>query len=352
MKVSHQQKSGAFVTLGTVMTALGHNEGWPGYSCGLSESEYNELRHIIEINHHSNGWFTPDNIRKSFREWGALLREDTLRAWLTGYDIPEVRDTPVKVGIICAGNIPIVGFHDILSVILSGHIALIKLSSSDNKLIPALLHALTVIDPMMAETFSYVEYKLTGHEAAIATGSNNSSRYFKYYFGHMPHIIRKGRTSAAILDGTETQEELKQLGHDIFDYFGLGCRSISKIFLPKGYDLDVFFKSIYDFHPIINHHKYANNYDYNKAVWLLNGENLLDNGFILLKEEKALASPTASLYFEYYDDEKALRANLQDNSESIQCIVSKKDIPFGQSQSPSLTDYADGVNTIEFLTRL
>jgi hypothetical protein len=352
MKVSYQQKSGAFVTLGTVMTSLGRNEAWPGYSSGLSESEYQDLQHIVEINHHYNGWFTAEFIRKAMLEWGVLLQADSLKKWLSAYPIPEYSENPKNVGVICAGNIPMVGFHDILSVIMSGHIALIKLSSDDNKLIPALLHALVTIEPQMAETFSFVEQRLSGHQAAIATGSTNTSRYFRYYFGHMPHIIRKGRTSVAILDGTETAEELLALGHDIFDYFGLGCRNISKIYLPKGYELDIFFKAIYDFHPIVNHNKYANNYDYNKAVWLLNQENLLDNGFILLKEESSLASPTASLYFEYYEDEKVLRDQLATQSESIQCIVGKKDIPFGTSQSPSLSEYADGVDTMAFLTQL
>lgn len=352
MKVSYQQKLGAFVTLGTVLRSLGCNESWPGYSCGLSETEYSDLQHIVATNHHFNGWFTPDHVRKALLEWSDALQAESMEKWLAPYHIPAFRENPKNIGIICAGNIPMVAFHDILSVMMSGHLALIKLSSDDNKLIPALLKALVTIDSHMSATFQFVDQKLSGHDATIATGSNNTSRYFKYYFGKMPHIIRKGRTSVAILDGKETAEELRGLAHDIFDYFGLGCRNISKIYIPRGYELDQFFKGIYEFHPIINHNKYANNYDYNKAVWLLNLENLLDNGFILLKEENALASPTGSLYYEYYDDEKTLREQLKSMDESIQCIVSKKDIPFGKSQSPRLMDYADGVDTISFLIRL
>jgi len=240
----------------------------------------------------------------------------------------------------------------VLSVLLTGHIAFIKLSSDDNLLMPALLKVLFRLDESIEEQVVFAEGLMKDMQAVIATGSNNTSRYFEQYFGHLPHIIRKSRTSVAILSGEETDEELKALGRDIFAYFGLGCRNVSKIYLPEGFDIDRLYKALYEYNAVINHHKYANNYDYNKAVWLLNMEQLLDNGFLLLKEEQALASPTGSLYYEYYSDESTLREGLVSRAHEIQCMVSCRDIPFGGSQSPALWDYADGVDTLAFLLAL
>jgi len=245
-----------------------------------------------------------------------------------------------------------VGLHDVLSVILSGHVAFVKLSTDDNLLMPALFKILIRLDESVENQLVFADGLMKDMEAVIATGSNNTSRYFEQYFGHLPHIIRKSRSSVAILNGNETEEELKSLGRDVFAYFGLGCRNVSKVFVPKGYQIDRIFNAFYDYNAIINHHKYANNYDYNKAVWLLNSEQLLDNGFLLLKEDSSLASPTGSLYFEYYEDEFELRKNLEERQAEIQCIVSNADIPFGGSQRPALWDYADGVDTLAFLQSL
>jgi hypothetical protein len=189
-------------------------------------------------------------------------------------------------------------------------------------------------------------------QAVIATGSNNTSRYFEQYFGHLPHIIRKSRTSVAILSGNESDEELNALGRDIFDYFGLGCRNVSKVYLPEGYDMNRLFNALYPYHEIVNHHKYANNYDYNKAVWLLNAEKLLDNGFMLLKEDTSLASPTGSLYYEYYSNGDEVRSALAARADEIQCIVSRDNVAFGHSQQPALWEYADGVDTLAFLDNM
>jgi len=256
------------------------------------------------------------------------------------------------IGIICAGNIPMVGFHDVLSVIISGHKALIKLSSDDNKLIPALLQLAEKFDPSLKGCYQIIPQKLEGFDAVIATGSTNTSRYFHYYFKDIPHIIRKGRTSVAVLTGNESTEELLGLGNDIFDYFGLGCRSISKIYIPENYKLDTFFEAIFPFNDVINHNKYANNYDYNKAVWLLNKEQLLDNGFVLLKEEQEIASPTASLFYQRYAERDKLNSLLAEKSENLQCIVGEGYIPFGQTQCPMLWDYADNIDTMKFLSSL
>jgi hypothetical protein len=217
---------------------------------------------------------------------------------------------------------------------------------------PALFKILMRLDESVEGQLMFATGLMKDAEAMIATGSNNTSRYFEQYFGHVPHIIRKSRTSVAILSGKETDDELKALGRDVFAYFGLGCRNVSKVYLPEGFQIDKLFNALFDYNAIIHHHKYANNYDYNKAVWLLNNEQLLDNGFLLLKEDASLASPTGSLYYEYYEQEEALRESLMARAEEIQCVVSHRDIPFGGSQRPALWEYADGVDTMAFLLAL
>ena len=333
---------------GRIFGALGTGATWPGYESGVTAEEFEELNRIIETHIHHNGWFTENNIRRALFAWSEELTSDRIGQWLQGYSWNDVV-TPRRVGVICAGNLPLVGLHDVLSVLLSGHIACVKLSSDDNMLMPALLKILTRLDESVDRQLVYAAGLMKDMEAIIATGSNNTSRYFEQYFGHLPHIIRKSRTSVAIINGRETEEELKALGRDVFAYFGLGCRNVSKVYLPEGFRIDKLFNALYDYNAIIHHHKYANNYDYNKAVWLLNNEQLLDNGFLLLKEDTSLASPTGSLYYEYYTDEQELRKNLDSRAEEIQCIVSNSDISFGGSQRPALWDYADGVDTLAFL---
>jgi len=333
---------------GRIFGALGTSSAWPGYESGVTAEEFEELNRIIETHVHHNGWFTENNIRRSLFAWSEELTTDKISRWLERYtwgDTGEAR----KVGVICAGNLPLVGLHDVLSVLLCGHTAFVKLSSDDNLLMPALMKILMRFDQSVEQQIVFATGLMKDMQAVIATGSNNTSRYFEQYFGHLPHIIRKSRTSVAILNGAETDEELKALGRDVFAYFGLGCRNVSKLYIPKGFQVDRIFNAFFEYNAIIHHHKYANNYDYNKAVWLLNNEKLLDNGFLLLKEETSLASPTGSLYYEYYDDESELRINLETRATEIQCVVSHSDIPFGGSQRPALWDYADGVDTLEFL---
>ncbi len=336
---------------GRIFGLLASSREWPGYESGLTVEEFTHFNSLMDAHIHHNGWFTRNNIEKALFAWSNELRAHRLQEWLNRYPLNNL-GSPRKVGVICAGNLPLVGLHDVLSVLLSGHKAFIKLSSDDNLLMPALLNLLLKMDDTFADQVLFADGKMNDMDAVIATGSNNTSRYFEQYFGHIPHIIRKSRTSAAILSGTETDGELEALGHDVFDYFGLGCRNVSKIYLPEGFDLDRLFNAFFSFREIINHHKYANNYDYNKAVWLLNRESLLDNGFILFKEDKALASPTASIYYEFYKDDKQLRNELKLRESEIQCIVSSSDIPFGQSQQPALWDYADAVDTMSFLTSI
>ncbi len=340
----------SFAKLGDLMVAFGEKSSWPGFEIGCTQEEYEAFEETIAVAKHHNGWFTEANVRQALLALGNELTEENLKQWIKQYDLENLQQ--LTIGIIMAGNIPLVGFHDFLSVMLCGYHAKIKLSSDDKLLLPHLVKFLIHFRPKFKDEIVFVDGKLEGFDAVIATGSNNTARYFEYYFGKYPHIIRKNRNSVAILTGSESPEELYNLGHDIFDYFGLGCRNVTKLYLPVGYEIDTFFKGIYDFSEVINANKYANNYDYNKAVWLLNLEKLLDNGFIILREDQAIASATASLNYEYYQDAKDLENKLQKDKEKIQCIVSKNHVPFGNSQKPRLDDYADGVDTLAFLTNL
>jgi len=312
-----------------------------------------ELSNIINNQSHYNAWFTPENVEKAVKSIGKMLNRADLATWLSHYQLND--GEPKKVGLILAGNIPLVGFHDILCVLASGNYALIKLSSQDNRLIKFVLQKLAELDDEIAKRFSYVE-KLENFDAVIATGSNNTSRYFEYYFGKVPNIIRRNRNSIAVLTGNETTEQLHELGHDVFDHYGLGCRNVSKILVPEGYNFDHFFQSIQDYEPIIHHHKYNNNYDYNKSIYLVNGDEHLDNGFLLLKKDEKLTSPLSVLFYDTYSDLQQAQESINNDSGNIQCVVSeaKLDIKnqvvaFGESQEPKLWDYADGVDTMAFL---
>jgi hypothetical protein len=301
----------------------------------------------------TNAWFTAENIKKSILSFAEMLNEADLAIWFKSV---EFSPSPKKVGLILAGNIPLVGLHDVLSVLATGNIALIKLSSADDKLIKAVISELLKIEPDFEDKIEYVE-RLKDFDAVIATGSNNSSRYFDYYFSKVPNIIRKNRNSVAVLDGSESFDDIQNLGTDIFDYFGLGCRNVSKIYFPKGYDIANLYEGIESFQPIINHFKYNNNYDYNKSIYLVNAAKHFDNGFLLLKEDESLTSPLAVLFYEEYDNLQEVEDKLKDKSENIQCIITKSSLNtntfgFGQSQHPKLWDYADNVNTIEFLNKL
>ncbi|QKJ29690.1 acyl-CoA reductase [Mucilaginibacter mali] len=315
------------------------------------------LSALINTEFHHNAWFTPENTLGAVTAIGQSLNEADLNTWLNKY--PDLESGGGKtVGLILAGNIPLVGVHDVLCVLASGNQALIKASTQDARLIKQVLKTLVDIEPAFADSFIFVD-RLVNFDAVIATGSNNSSRYFEYYFGKVPNIIRKNRNSVAILTGNETAEQLNNLGNDIFDHFGLGCRNVSKLLVPEGYNFNFFFESIESYQPIANHHKYNNNYDYNKSIYLVNGDKHLDNGFLLLKEDKRMASPLAVLFFEYYKDDQAVNDLLLAESENIQCIVSqiKMNVPnqvvtFGQSQHPALWDYADGIDTMDFLSNL
>ncbi len=313
-----------------------------------------ELNDTIILTGHHNGWFTKENILFAIKGWGNLLTIANLTAWLSNY--PIVANRPKTVAVIMAGNIPLVGFHDFLAILITGNGVLGKLSSKDKALLPFISRFLIDAEPALKDKIVFTENKLEGFDAIIATGSSNTARYFEYYFSKKPHIIRRNRNSVAILGGKETQDQLAALGEDIFRYYGLGCRSVSKLFVPKGYDFDQFFNAIFEFNPLIQQNKYANNYDYNKAVYLMSEFKILENGFLMLKEDPSYASPIASVFYETYSSLDALKSRLVNDAEKIQCIVADGcivgEVAFGATQHPNLTDYADDVDTVDFLLKI
>lgn len=316
-----------------------------------NSARYEILDHAVNSSFTYNGWFTRENVRMALKNISSYLNEKDLSEFSRQVKEPS---SPKTVAVIMAGNIPMVGFHDFLCVLLSGNKILIKPSSDDKLLIPFLAKVLVEIEPGFADFISYAEGKLQGFDAVIATGSDNSAGYFKQYFSKCPHIIRKNRSSIAVLSGKETREELALLGHDIFDYFGMGCRSVSKLFVPQGYKFDTFFECIFPFGEVMDNKKYANNHDYYSAIYLLNQHKFLDNNFLIIKESTDLHSPVSVLYYEEYSDLAQLTQKLQELEPELQCIVtniglSVSILPIGTSQCPTLFNFADNVNTLSFL---
>ena len=310
------------------------------------------LEAVVYKANSKNNWFTPQNNLSALRAIGKeFLDENKLTHWVEKYNQNNVS---LKIGVVMAGNIPAVGFQDALCVLISGHKLLAKLSSEDQVMMTFLLEKLIEIDPQWQDYISFVD-RINEADAYIATGSDNTARYFEYYFAKKPHIIRKNRTSVGIIDGHESKEELANLGTDILQYFGLGCRNVSKIYVPDGYKFDSFYEAIEDQAPtFINHHKYFNNYEYNKSVYLINQEPHFDNGFLMLRKSESLVSPISVLLYENYESQQDLKQKIETNQSKIQCVVAnggwfENSIAFGQAQKPSLKDYADGVDTMEFL---
>ena len=318
----------------------------------LKTDIYQESEEELALAQVLNPWFTKQNIDKSLCAWHEQLKVDMLSAWLNPYKLQEVF-IPKKILIIMAGNIPLVGFHDFLTVLISGHKVVVKMSSTDNVILKVLINKLIRIKPEFKNLIAFIDdVKNRKFDAVIATGSDNSAQYFEYYFKGAKKIIRKNRRSVAVLDGSESTMELKGLADDVFAYFGLGCRNVSKLFLPKGYELNKLFEAFFPYSHLIEHKKYGNNYDYNKAIFLMGSNKLVENGFLLMKEDKSLLSPVAMLYYEYYDDLITVKQFVEENAKQLQCVVSKKDIPFGNTQKPKLWDYADGMDTVDFLREL
>ena len=315
-----------------------------------------DLSNIIHQAYVQNNWFDQDEMKHCLKAWSNQLTEENLIEWTSRYNFSKKAD-PKNVGLILAGNIPLVGLHDIICVLLSGNKALVKLSAKDTFMMKFIIFSLYQIDEAYKERIEIVE-RLTDHDAIIATGSNNSSRYFEHYFGNYPNIIRKNRTSIALLDGKESKAQLEALGNDIFRYFGLGCRNISKIYVPQDYKLDPIFEALASFEPIMHNNKYKNNYDYNCTLLLMNQVKFLSNDFLMLKEDTSLHAPTGTVHIERYEDQADLKAKIDTiDQETIQCISSDhinvpNHIQLGQCQHPQLWDYADNIDTIEFLLGL
>ncbi|MBZ9629847.1 acyl-CoA reductase [Salegentibacter sp. LM13S] len=346
-----EERKSYFVQVGKFLSLFGDSTNDSIKISAENERFFNELNDKIDQAVHYNGWFTRENVIFSLQQWSKALTQSNLEQWLEPYKFEKTEEK--TVAIIMAGNIPLVGFHDFLSVLISGHKVLVKQSSNDKQLLPVIAGFLMNIAPEFEDRIRFTEDRLNDFDAVIATGSNNTARYFDYYFKGKPNIIRKNRNSVAILTGKESKEDLEALGEDVFRYFGLGCRNVSKLYVPKEYDFDDFFKAMFPWNTLMNSAKYANNYDYNKAVYLMSEFKLLENGFLILKEDESFGSPIATLFYEQYEDEKKLQEKLQQNKENLQCVVgTKADVDFGQTQQPKLWDYADGVDTLKFLEKL
>jgi hypothetical protein len=319
-----------------------------GSKTGSEEALHGGLEEVIRIAETYTNWFIPKFVNDAIQNLGLFLRAGELERF--AQDIPEKEAKTVAV--ICAGNLPLVCFHDVLCILLAGHRALIKPSSDDKILLPYFLKLLVHYEPDFEKQIFFADGKLGAFDAVIATGSDNTASHLHYYFGKYPNIIRKSRSSVAVITGKETRQELQALGTDIFQYFGLGCRNVSKLLVPRGYVFDTFFESIIDFAYVVNNKKYGNNYDYHRAIYLLESIPFLDNNFLMIRENESLHSPVGVLYYQYYDDSQEVRQYLDSNKTHIQCVVGHGFIPFGYSQQPVITDFADNVNTLEFLVNL
>ena len=347
--VEKKQIEIAFNQLGLIMSHFGNSNAWSGFDIGITEEEHKQFNEVIVRQKHYNGWFTEEMVRKSLLSLGNLLTQKNLEDWTSGYTFSS---KPSTIALIMAGNIPLVGFHDFLSVLFSGNKVLAKLSSDDKHLLPALASFLYGIEPELSDRIKFSEGKISDFDAVIATGSDSSALYFEQYFSSYPHIFRSNRTSLAILDGSEDIKDIELLAQDIFDYYGRGCRNVSHLVLPRGFNINRIFEGIVTMGDVIYNKKYGNNYDYNKAVHLLNLENLLDNNFVLLKESDELHSPLGMLNYHFYDSELDVKDYLNKHKNKLQCIVGKDYVPYGSAQKPALNEYADGLDTLKWLNEL
>src|SRR5690554_3983692 len=349
-----EERIKAFTTLGTFLSQFSENGIVKKEHIPHNDLFFDGFKHQLKLAKEHNGWFTNENMGFALENWSKALTYSNIKRFIDKYHFKDTN--PKKVAVIMAGNIPLVGFHDFFCVLLVGHKVLVKQSSNDKHLLPYLAKYLEQEAPGFKGQIEFTEEKLRDFDAVIATGSDNTARYFEYYFKGKPSIIRKNRNSVAVLTGNETDAELERLSHDIFRYYGLGCRNVSKLFVPKNYDFDSFFKAMYTYKDVIYYEKYANNYDYNKAVFLMSNFNILDNDFLAIKEDTSFASPISSVFYEYYNDIDEVAQRLENDKEKIQCVVShaniQNSISFGTSQKPNLWDYADNVDTMKFLLSL
>ena len=357
--MNQNQRISAFAELGAKLKQMLESTE---NTVGQGDTKDSDFRHVLRSAQLQNPWFIPENTVFALRQWAELLTKNKLESWIEPYHLQlEKQLVSKRVGVVNAGNIPLVGFHDFLSVLISGHSYLGKNASDDALLLPYIAGLLQNIEPGFKEQVSFTD-RLAHYDAVIATGSNNTARYFEHYFGKVPHIIRKNRNGVAVLKGNETAAQLKLLGEDIFRYFGLGCRNISKLYVPKQYDFSLFFESMMSFQDVMGHNKYMNNFEYHNTVYLLKTIPFLQNGFMILKEDVSIPSPIAVVHYEKYTDENELRQQLINDREKLQCIATENKELFsgsgleqiltdlGNTQHPGLSDYADGVDTVRFLS--
>lgn len=316
---------------------------------------FNKLIKQVKI---YNPWFIEKFVRSQLKALAIVMTKEKIEDWILPYSDKIISTKSKKIGVIMAGNIALVGFHDFVSVLITGHHFIGKVSSKDEHLPKKIAEILIKIEPRFKNKITFLAEKLTNYDAVIATGSNNAARYFEYYFSKVPNIIRTSRNSLAVLTSKETEEDLENLADDILLYFGLGCRNISKVFVPKDYKFDKLFEALYKHKDLINENKYANNFDYNRAIFLMNIDDFLENGFFIIKSNPNLASPVSVLHYEYYDDLNSIKEYISAQQSNLQCVVSNEKeigdniLDFGQTQTPLLSDYEDNIDTIEFLTNL
>jgi hypothetical protein len=338
-----------FGQLKKALSAFTLNEQWPGYECGLTEDEFLSLQKIINKEVQVNPWFTKENCIKALNGIVHLIEKEPLDNFSNSY---QFTSKPKTIALIMAGNLPFVGFHDLLCVLLTGNKALCKLSSSDSRIPAKIIGWVCEWNPELKDYIQIAVGPIKNYDAVIATGSNNSIAQFETYFGHVPHLFRKNRSSIALLDGSETDLELKNLASDCFDFFGMGCRNVSKLYLPDGFNLNRIFENFLGQAHLIQHHKYGNNYDYNRTIFLMNQIPFLDNNVFMLKEDEGIHAPLSVIYYEFYTDKGTVLERLEGMKENIQAIVGHDFIPFGKAQAPDITDFADGVDTCSWLNTL
>lgn len=345
--MNFKQRKTALIDLGHFLERFFNNDPQDA----RESQKFHALNELVKRAKQKNPWFTEDFVIKAMYGWKAALSEEKIEQWLADYKFPN--NPSLTLGIVSAGNIPLVGLHDVICGFISGQNLLVKQSSKDQNLLPVFVQLLLQNDKN--QHIEFTNDRLEDFDAVIATGSNNTSRYFEYYFRSYPSIIRHNRNSVAVLTGDESKEELSRVADDIMSYFGLGCRNVSKLYVPKNFDFDPLFNALLKYQHLINHHQYASNYEYNKAVYLMSNFKLLENGLILLKEDKNLSSPIACLNYEYYTSKEELKQKLISQKHNIQCIVGNvatnnlADVNFGETQTPELWDYADNINTLNFI---
>ncbi len=337
------------IQFGKLLNSVGSETEFPGFQIGVTEAEFLQLRTAVNKEHLYNPWFTVPNVKSALIGISNMLSESELNLVFEKYSTTEI---PKRVAIIMAGNLPFVGFHDVLAVLVTGNIAICKFSSDDSRLPPLLLKVLIELNPELGKSIEFCFGPVKNFDAVIATGSNNTINSLKEYFKDKPAVFRKNRTSIAVLDGTETVEELTFLGQDCFQYFGMGCRNVGKIFVPKGFELNRIFEAFLPFGDIVNHHKYANNYDYHRTIFMMNQIPFLDNNSFMMKEDEGLHAPLSVIFYSYYEDRSEIEAFKKNHQEEIQIEVGHSGIAFGEAQQPGVFDFADDFDTFYWLSNL